>query len=342
VLTRSGYVGVQRWAASWMGDNSAWWEHLEMSLPQLANMGLSGSPHVGVDIGGFYHNCFGELFARWMELGAFYPFMRGHAHYRSRPREPWAFGPEVGAVARAAIELRYRLLPYLYTLAHRAHRSGEPLLRPLLFDFPDTAELHQIEDQVMIGPLVMIAPVYQPGARRRLVEVPPGTWYDFRTGARMGPGPLIAEAPLGGIPIVVRGGAVLTLGNVRQCTAEPLTELTLEAYPDERASGRWTLIEDEGDGFGYRGGMLAQTEFTVSALAHRVTLTLGPRMGDCTPSPRRLTLRLHLPEAPIAVLLDDRETNAWRWVAERHALELHLSDDGAPHRLEARRRSEAP
>ena len=185
VLTRSASIGAQRWAVSWMGDNASTWEDLRTSLPQLASMGLSGSPHVGVDIGGFYGACDGELFARWIELGAFYPFMRAHAYYGSPPQEPWAFGDEVEAVARTAIERRYRFLPYLYTLAHRAHRTGEPILRPLLYDFPQATELHGIEDQLMVGPLLMIAPVCEPGVNERAVHLPPGAWYDFHSGRRV-------------------------------------------------------------------------------------------------------------------------------------------------------------
>jgi len=337
VLTRSGSVGVQRWAASWMGDNSAWWEHLEMSLPQLASMGLCGSPHVGVDIGGFYHNCHGELFARWMEVGTFYPFMRSHAHYRSRPQEPWAFGPEVEAGARAAIELRYRLLPYLYTLAHRAHRTGEPLLRPLVYDFPDAVRLHQIEDQVMIGPQLMVAPIYQPGVHRRLVELPPRTWYDLHSGRRIDDrsdrGALIMDAPLGRPPVLVRGGSVLTLGNIRQSTAEPLTELTLDCYPDTDEPGTWTLIEDTGDGFGYLKGELAETAITVSSIAGGAGIEIAARQGRYEPPARDLLLRLHLPEPPAQVQLDGRPTDNWRWNAEQHAAHLRVADDGEAHQV---------
>ncbi len=334
VLTRSGTLGTQRWAASWMGDNSAWWEHLEMSLPQLASMGLSGSPHVGVDIGGFYHNCHSELFARWIELGTFYPFMRGHTHHRNHSQEPWAFGPEVEAIARAAIELRYRLLPYLYTLAHRAHRTGEPLLRPLLYDFPGATPLHQIEDQLMIGPWLMIAPIYQPGTRRRLVELPPGIWYDFRAGVTVGPDHWIAEAPLGGMPILVRGGAILTLGNLRQSTAEPLDELTLDVYPDPEITGRWTLIEDDGESFGYRDGMLAETDFQIQGSGQGSLLTLGARRGRYVPAPRRLVVFIHLPQAPTEARFDGHDALDWRWNPTSMAVELRLEDDGEAHEIE--------
>lgn len=332
VLTRSGYVGTQRWAASWMGDNSSWWEHLEMSLPQLASLGLSGSPHVGVDIGGFYHHGFDELFARWIALGAYYPFMRNHAHRDSRPQEPWAFGHEIETIARDAIALRYRLLPYLYTLAHRAHRTGEPILRPLVYDFPDDWMLHQVEDQVMIGPQLLVAPVYQPGVRRRLVELPAGTWYDLHTGARHDAGPLIADAPLARAPAFVRGGSVLTLGQLRQSTDEPLTELTLEAYPAEDESGHWTLTEDDGDSLDYREGVIAETRYTVAALNAGGGLAIGERTGRFEPHPRTLVVRLHLDAKPAGLKLDGKRCD-WSWQDDRCVAELRLTDDGRAHRV---------
>ncbi len=334
VLTRSAYLGVQRWAATWMGDNSSRWEDLESSLPQLASMGLCGSPQVGVDIGGFFGDCEGELFARWIELGAFYPFMRGHAHHGSRPQEPWAFGPGIERIARESIGLRYRLLPYLYTLAHRAQRTGEPLLRPLFFDFPEAARLHRIQDQLMVGPQLMIAPICRPGLGRRQVELPPGTWYDFHTGTPVAPGPLTAQAPLGRIPVYVRGGSVLTLGNLRQSSAEPLTELTLEVYPDHRAVGSWTLIEDDGESLGYRDGQVAETDLTLAPLSQGAVLTLNARRGPYRPHARALRLRLHLPGPPAALRLDGALSVDWWWDDTGQAVALSLTDDGGPHRLE--------
>jgi alpha-glucosidase len=314
-----------------MGDNRSSWDDLGTSLPQLASMGLCGSPHVGVDIGGFFDNCFGELFARWIELGTFYPFMRCHTALGTHPQQPWSFGPEIEAIARAAIELRYRLLPYLYTLAHRAHRTGEPLLRPLLYDFPDQTALHQIEDQVMIGPCLMIAPVCRPGIRRRLVELPAGCWYDFRTGARVGPGPLVLPAPLGRIPILVRAGSILTLGNVRQTTADPLTELTLLVYAGE--AGAWTLIEDDGETLAYQDGALAETDFRVQPTGDSVTFTQAARRGGFTPHPRTLLLRIHLAASPGTVRLDGQATQDWQWDPQRRAIELHWPDDGKAHQV---------
>jgi alpha-glucosidase len=297
-------------------------------------MGLCGAPHAGVDIGGFYHNAFGELFARWMELGAFYPFMRCHTRTGSRAQEPWAFGPEVEQVARAAIELRYRLLPYLYTLAHLAHREGAPLLRPLFYDFPEQGGFLDLEDQFMVGPRLMVAPVCSPGVRRRLVELPEGDWYDYWSGARVGPGPLVQEAPLGRVPLFVRGGSILTLGNLRQSTAAPLDELTLEVFPGQ--GGDWTLIEDDGETFDYLDGALAETRFEVALQDEQVVVSLGERRGAFQPQPRGLLLCVHLAAAPAAVLRDGQATGDWRWNPERRCVELGWADDGRAHRVEIR------
>jgi hypothetical protein len=135
----------------------------------------------------------------------------------------------------------------------------------------------------MIGPLLMVAPVCQPGARRRLVELPPGTWYDFRTGAPVDPGPLIADVPLGSIPVFVRGGSILTLSNVCQSTTEPLTELSLEVYPDTADTGCWTPIEDDGETFSCREGMIAETDFAIAGLPQGAVLTVGGRRGATCP-----------------------------------------------------------
>jgi alpha-glucosidase len=333
VLTRSAFTGVQRYAATWMGDNSSWWEHMEMSLPQLTSMGLCGSPHVGVDIGGFYHNAFGELFARWMELGTFYPFMRCHTREGSRAQEPWSFGPAVESVAKAAIELRYRLLPHIYTLAHLAERTGAPMLRPLLYEFPDREELYHLEDQVMLGPQLMIAPATAPGVRRRLVELPEGTWYDFRTGTRLAAGPLVCPAPPGEPPLFLRAGSILTLGNPRASTAEPLTELTVAVYPGRQ--GEWTLIEDDGDSIAYREGVLAETTFSVEDGPSAVTVSLGERRGRFTPHPRELVVQLHLASPPRVLVRDGHPVPEWRWVAAHGHVELRWPDDGAAHILQA-------
>jgi alpha-glucosidase len=270
-----------------------------------------------------------------MELGTFYPFMRCHTREGSRAQEPWSFGPQVEAVAKAAIELRYRLLPYLYTLAHLAERSGAPLLRPLAYEFPDREEFYHLEDQVMLGPSLMIAPVTAPGVRRRLVELPEGIWYEFHTGARLDSGPRVQGAPLGEPPLFVRAGSLLTLGNRRASSAEPLTELTVAAYPGR--SGEWTLIEDDGETLAYRDGVLAETTFRVEDEAGGVTVSVGARRGRFRPHARDILVQIHLADSPRMILRDNRPVQDWRWDEARRRIELRWPDDGAEHRVQALR-----
>ncbi|HEX6289430.1 MAG TPA: TIM-barrel domain-containing protein, partial [Herpetosiphonaceae bacterium] len=256
VLSRSGYAGIQRWSASWMGDNRSAWSHLEISLPMLCNMGLSGVPFVGCDIGGFFGNATGELFARWMQLGVLYPFMRGHSELGTKRHEPWVFGERVEQICREYIELRYRLLPYIYALFWEAATTGAPILRPLLYHFPNDPRTYDLHDQVVLGPSLLAAPIYRPGVEYRAVYLPAGTWYDWWSGERYeGPTDILAHAPLERMPLYVRAGAVIPLGPVMQHTGErPLDELTVRVWP---GSGEWTLYEDDGQSFDHQQGVWA-------------------------------------------------------------------------------------
>src|SRR6266516_1439788 len=243
VLTRSGFAGVQRWSACWMGDNTSWWEHLEMTMPQLMNMGLSGVPFVGTDFGGFNGNASGELFARWMQLGVLTPFCRGHSSSATEPHEPWAFSPQVEAICREFLRLRYRLLPYLYTLFWEAAQRGIPVLRPLLYHFPDDPTTYPLHDQVLLGPQLLGAPIYHPGREHRHVYLPAGAWYDWWTNELIaGPTHLLAYAPLERMPLYIRAGAIIPSGpDLRYADERPLDPLTLDLYP---GTGAFTLYED--------------------------------------------------------------------------------------------------
>jgi alpha-glucosidase len=291
VLTRAGFAGIQRHAAVWTGDNQSLWEHLEMSLPMLCNLGLSGVPFVGADIGGFAGNATAELFARWMQVGALYPFMRGHSALSTARHEPWVFGKRVEAICREYLELRYRLLPYLYTLFHEAASSGAPILRPLLYHFPDDRRTVHLADQVLLGPSLMAAPVLRPGVERRLVYLPAGTWYDWWSGECIeGPTDIVAEAPLERMPLFVRAGAIIPMGPVRRWTADPEVpaELTLRAWP---GAGEFSLYEDDGVSDRYRSGQWAVTRIR-QTLDGGAVVEILPREGEWNPGPRRLRVEL--------------------------------------------------
>ncbi|AGY58747.1 glycoside hydrolase family 31 protein [Gloeobacter kilaueensis] len=286
VLTRSGFAGIQRYGAVWMGDNQSQWEHLELSLPMLCNMGLSGVAFVGADIGGFARNATAELFARWMQVGTLYPLMRGHSALHTARHEPWVFGERVEAICRKYIELRYQLLPYLYTLFWRAMTHGEPILRPLVYQYPDDERTYQLHDQVLLGPLLMAAPILRPGSDCRAVYLPAGLWHDWWTGERFeGPAHILAHAPLDRLPLYVPAGAALPMNPVRQHTGEPTDALIWRVWPGE---GSWTLYEDDGNSFAYREGQWATTTCRVQQTAVELT----ERQGNWQPPERQIRIEL--------------------------------------------------
>jgi len=253
VLTRSGFSGIQRYAWVWTGDNGSYWEHMAMSVPMLLNLGLSGVAFCGADIGGFRSDASGELLARWTWLGAFYPFMRNHAAKTSRRQEPWAFGEPWLGYVRAAVRFRYRLLPYLYTLAEEAARTGQPLMRPLFYHFPDDPVAEATYDQFLLGSELLVAPVLQPETVRRLVYLPEGGWRDFWTGTEQaGPAWVVAEAPYERIPLWQRVGGAVPLTDPRPPAQAQWDPLVWRVAPAAHLLGEAYLDEGEGDASGLR------------------------------------------------------------------------------------------
>ncbi len=291
VLTRSGYAGVQKWSAVWTGDNHSLWEYLEMSLPMLCNLGLSGVAFVGADIGGFAGDATPELFARWIQAGMLYPFMRAHSMINTKRHEPWEFGLQVEEICRQYIELRYRLLPYIYTLFWEAATTGAPVLRPLLYHYFGDPKTYELYDQVLLGSSLMAAPVYRPGVEKRLVYLPAGTWYDWWTGkAYTGSTYILADAPIDKMPMYIRAGSIIPLGPVMQYVGEsPLNQLRLRVTP---GTGEWTLYEDDGHSFAYRDGAWSTTTYRVYTEDTQTIVEIQARQGQWTPHPRQVIVEV--------------------------------------------------
>ena len=256
VLTRAGYAGGQRDAAVWTGDNESCWEHLALGIPMYLNMGLSGLGFVGGDVGGFQDNADPELYCRWVEASFLNPLMRAHSALHTTDHEPWSFGAEVLDRSRRLIELRYRLLPYLYTLFAQASRTGDPVIGPLIYHFPRDRRLANRADGFMIGPALYLAPVREPGVGERAVYLPAGRWYDVWTGAvhdhAQGEAILVA-APLGRPPLFVRGGTVVPFQRSVQSTGEDTGgQLCVLVAPDADGVATGTCYRDDGEGWAYR------------------------------------------------------------------------------------------
>jgi alpha-glucosidase len=245
VITRSGWAGVQRYATSWTGDNQSTWEHLRITVPMVLGLGLSGLAFTGPDIGGFGGDADGELLVRWTQLAAFLPLFRNHSALNTRSQEPWAFGEPFLSHCRSAIELRYRLLPYVYTAVWQSSGTGMPIARPLFFLTPDDADAIAAQDEFMMGDSILVAPVGEPGAITREVYLPEGNWVDYWSDREwVGPADLTVDAPLDRIPVFVRAGSVIPMWPSVQHTSDGAPgNLILHAYPGRARS--W-LYQDDG------------------------------------------------------------------------------------------------
>ncbi|MFI1002343.1 TIM-barrel domain-containing protein [Streptomyces galbus] len=245
VFSRSGWAGLQRYGGTWSGGVASGWPGLRASLALVVGLGLCGVPYSGPDVGGSDGSPSPELFLRWFQLGAYLPLFRTHADPRAGRGEPWEFGDEVLAHARAALLERRRLLPYFVTLAHLARRTGAPYVRPLWWGSPEDRGLRDCGDAFLLGDALLVAPVLDPGTDRRAVRLPRGVWYDTATQrAYEGPGQVLVDAPLSRIPVLARAGAVLP---VRGEDGGP--ELEVWA-PARGRTGGGLVVRDAGDGWG--------------------------------------------------------------------------------------------
>lgn len=305
VLTRAGYAGIQRHAAMWTGDAPSSWATLRGTVPMLLGMGLSGLTFSGSDVGGYSGYATPELFARWMLLGSVSPFFRAHVTTGVNDQEPWQFGIEVTDVSRAAVEERYRLMPYLYSLFHEASRAGAPVLRPLVYEFQGDPATEAIDDEVMLGPSLLFAPVLDEGAAKRSVYLPAGRWFEAASGAILeGPATVEVGVVLAALPTFVREGAIVPRRDLVQYTGEkPIHTLTLDVYPAEVES-RFSLYEDDGHSTSHEDGEHAITLYTTHRTAGGATVSAAPREGSFTPAARDLVLRVRrVDHAPSKVTL---------------------------------------
>jgi len=310
VLTRASYAGGERFSAAWTGDNVASWEHLAMAIPMCLNLGISGQPFVGSDIGGFIGHPSGELFARWLQLGVFTPLMRAHSVINEKNKEPWEYGDEYTAINRETINLRYRLLPYIYTTMAGASATGIPAMRPMVFVFPGDPRFGESADEFMFGEDLLVAPVITEGDRERSVDLPAGTWYDFWSGLpSAGGGRVTVGAPVNRIPIFARAGAVIPTQQAVQYTAQaPIAPLTLIAFPPP-PQGETTsaYYEDDGTSFGYERGVFYRRAFHQSIVGRTRTLRIDPVEGSYVPPARSLQIRFRsCLAAPAAVRIGSR------------------------------------
>ncbi|KGP71552.1 glycoside hydrolase family 31 protein [Pontibacillus yanchengensis] len=294
LLTRAGFAGVQRYASVWTGDNRSFWEHLQMSLPMCMNLGVSGVPFTGPDVGGFAHDSNGELLTRWTQVGAFTPYFRNHSAIGTLYQEPWQFGEEYEAIIKKYIQLRYQWLPQLYMLFQNAHETGSPVMRPLFLEYPGDTKTYNLNDQFMIGDNVVIAPIMQPEVTDRAVYLPEGDWVDYFTGEQYkGSTYHLIHAELDTLPIFVKQGTFIAHSPSRQSTMVEQGELQVHVYAGQEGIYESYVYEDDGETYQYEQSNYLKLPIQVECSPSRIDVSIGELEGSFKPAYSSISFKLH-------------------------------------------------
>lgn len=310
-LTRSGYAGIQRYSAVWTGDNVAYDEHMLLGVRLVSSLGLSGIAFAGYDVGGFVGDANSKLFARWISIGAFSPFFRGHSMINSRDSEPWAYGEEVEQISRNYIKFRYQLLPYIYSLFYEATQTGMPLQRSLAIDYTHDHRVYNglFQNEYMFGPYFLIAPVDSTKDLAR-VYLPQGSWYYLYDGHRyQGNSEIILDCPMHKLPVFIKAGAVIPMQPIKSHTGEATHTIILHIYTGD--SSTFNFYEDDGLSYDYQKGAYA-----LRRIVHdhqKRTLWISQVEGIYTSTAKRFKLVFHgLDGHPHRVMVNGAELTLTR------------------------------
>lgn len=263
VLTRAAYAGSQKYCGGWTGDNHSIWAHIALSLEQVCNLSVSGLAMCGSDIGGFGSDTTPELLVRFYEAAVFVPFFRNHSAMGTRRQEPWQFDETTIDAVRKTVKLRYRFIPYIYDLAHECEKTGAPIVRPLVYEYPADKYVRNISDEYMLGSFVLVAPVIAPGKEAREVYLPDGDWYDYYTGEKYSGGRyILADAPLDKVPVFIKAGAIIPVADGEIRSTEDITEdkISILTYSGK---GSFVHYQDDNETFAYRDGAYNAVEYTL-------------------------------------------------------------------------------
>jgi alpha-glucosidase len=327
VLTRAAYAGTQRYAATWTGDNISTWNHLRMSTPLMLNLGISAYPLVGTDVGGFAGSPTPELLTRWIELGVFNPIYRDHTANDTADQEPWAHGHQYEAIRKRYIELRYRLLPYIYTSMEESFRAGIPLMRPIFLEYPQAKEFYGDERDFFFGNDFLVEPVVTEMVDPEEIKLPPGTWYDFWSATRFTDKDKIVLSPkLDELPLYVRAGSIMPMQPVIQATNEtPSGPLELRVYPGDNCRG--SLYQDDGRSYGYEKGEFLRVTYACTVSSNAIGVSSHIESNGRAPWWNAAEVRVYgLTASPKEILLGDQTLTGWHYDNESHAVTFGVPD----------------
>jgi len=309
VLTRSGYAGLQRYTAIWTGDNVSADSHMLLGVRLLNSLGLSGVPFTGMDIGGFSGNASVPLYERWIQIGAFNPYFRSHTAVNTRSSEPWTYGEEALEIARNYINLRYKLMPYLYSTFYEATQNGQPVMRSLSIDYTFDKNIYntQFQNQYLFGNAFMVAP-FESGVGFGKVYFPAGKWYDlYSDELQQGNQPKIIELTAHKLPVYVKESSIVPMQSLVQTTAEkPTDTLFIHIYKGS-VNNRFVYYEDDGESYAYENG--AYYKRAISYNAAQNTITFDKVEGSLTSKFHQMKLVLHGFGTSSAIKLNGKQTN---------------------------------
>lgn len=292
-LTRSGFSGIQRYAAVWTGDNVAYDEHMMLGVRLVTSMGLTGVAFAGYDVGGFVGDASSRLFARWVSIGAFSPFFRGHSMINSRDSEPWSYGEEVELISRNYIRFRYQVLPYLYSAFYEASTTGMPVQRSLAIDYPHDPKIydHQFQHQYLFGPSIMVVPVESTKDYVRVYFPPGASWYSLYDGhVHAGQTEAVVECPAQRLPVFIKSGAIIPMQPAVSHTGEKSELLIIHLYAGESAS-EFVFYDDDGISFDYQTGTYSRR--TLRYLPDANLFVMGKSEGQYLSSFKQIRVVLH-------------------------------------------------
>lgn len=253
VITRAAYSGSQKYSTVWTGDNQSLWVHLQMMIPQLCNLGMSGFAFAGTDIGGFGADTTAELLTRWIEAAVFSPLFRNHSAIGTRAQEPWSFGEPTLSIYRKYLKLRYRLISYLYDQFYQESKTGLPVMRPLVLNYPHDQMVQNMNDEYMVGQDLLVAPIVNQGQVKRAVYLPAGQWLNFWTGEEFaGETTILVDAKLDVLPIFIKKNTILPIDQVQDHIDPQKHDLmTFRLFGDQ---AEYLHYQDDGVDFNYQQG----------------------------------------------------------------------------------------
>ena len=271
VITRACYAGSQKYTTFWTGDNQSLWIHLQMAVPMLCNMSLSGLSFIGTDIGGFGGDVTKELLIRWAEVGSFFPLCRNHASILTRDQEPFAFDQETIDCYKKALNYRAELIPYYYDLFYKGELTGDPVLKPLVYNYQSDENTHELNDEFLIGDNILVSPVLEQGKNKKLVYLPAGNWYNKQDNTFYnGNNYYIIDAPLDTCPIFIKAGSIIPTYKLSE-QVENKDSIIFNVYLDKDNNNfSYEHLYDDGKSYDYRNEVL--TKYVICVVNNEVTI----------------------------------------------------------------------